>query len=106
MASEDFISLPQEYDQKIIDNKGDMIEAAANRKHLFVRTLARHENNDLDAMYPVETISLSLCDTLRFIMFIARVAQFPDALDEKTKEILHSIEIIARHEIGQHNSMA
>lgn len=101
MAWQHIFPLPQEYDRKILDENGHMVEASADTKHIFIDTFANHENNDTDDMPTVTTIRISAQDSLRLVMRIARVAQFAQVLDEKTKEILGAIETIARHEISR-----
>lgn len=104
MAWQHLFPLPSEYDQKILDDKGHIVEAAADSTCLFVDTFANHENSNTDDMLTVTTIRIPAQDTMRFIMRIARVAQFARILDDETKEILREIERIARHEVSRRNS--
>gem|GEM_PF-4395818 len=99
------IPLPAEYDQRIIDGKGNVLDVAANSKHLFVRTLV-NEPGILNFMHQADMICLPLDDALRLIMTIACVAHFSGGLDEKTNELLRAIEIVARHEIMRQDKEA
>ena len=98
MDGQDMIPLPMEYNQRIIDEKGNVLDVAANSVHLLVRTLAG-ESGTSDLMRQIDTICIPLGDTLRLIMTIACVAYFSGGFDEKTNELLRAIEVIARHEI-------
>ncbi|MDP3778831.1 MAG: hypothetical protein Q8R30_02135 [bacterium] len=100
MDRRDIIPLPIEYEQRIIDDKGNMLDVAANLKRLFVRTLAGYDKESPDTVQ-VDTISIPSQDSLRLIMMIACVAKYSGGLDEKTSELLGAIEIVARHAIAR-----
>lgn len=103
MEPQCIVELPAEYDRKILDDSGNMVEAVADSEHLCIRTIAGHYDNNLDAMRKVDIICMPVQDTLRFIMMTACVTQSAGMLGEATNEILRSIEAIARHEISQQN---
>lgn len=100
MERQEIIPLPEEYGQKIIDGKGNMLDVAANAKHLFVRTLV-NEPGILDFVHQADTICVPLDDALRLIMTIACVARYSGGFDEKISELLGAIEVVARYGIAR-----
>ena len=97
MERQEIIPLSAEYEQKIIDKKGNTLDVAANSMYLFVRTFV----SESDLTHQVDTICIPLDDALRLIMTIACVAHFSGGFDEKTSELLRAIEVVARHGIGR-----